>query len=270
MISTREKISNYVVLTLVAICVVFPLVWILGVAVSPSVNGNLDLGHLHWGNFATAWHEGGFGRYLKSSLIITFSVVGIATVLAIGSGYAFGVLGVPGERLLFPLVLLGIMLPMETIIVPLYYDFQSYGLIDTYQGIILAQVGLSVSFGTFWMRTAFRAVPRAVGESAAMDGAGSWAQLWRIYLPIARPAVVTLVLLSFMWTWNDYFLSLVLVSDPAHQPLTLGLGVFSGRYLVHVNLLAAAAVLIALPIVVLYLIFQRHFIRGVLAGALKE
>lgn len=270
MISTREKVSTYVVLTVVTLCVVFPLVWILGVALSPSVNGTLDPAHLHWGNFAAAWRAGGFAGYLRSSVIITLTVVVVATLLAIGSGYAFGVLGVPGERLLFPLVLLGIMLPMETIIVPLYYDFQSYRLLDSYQGIILAQIGLSVSFGTFWMRTAFRAVPRSLGESAAMDGAGTWSQLWRIYLPIVRPAVVTLVLLSFMWTWNDYFLSLVLISDPAHQPLTLGLGAFSGRYLVQVNLLAAAAVLISLPIVVMYLVFQRHFIRGVLAGALKE
>ena len=270
MISHREKVSNYAVLTVASLFVLFPVAWIIGVAISPNVSGTLDLSHIHWGNFAAAWREGGFSQYLKSSLIITLSVVAIATVLAVMSGYAFGVLGVPGEKLLFPLVLLGIMLPLETIIVPLYYDFQSYGITDTYQGIVFAQVGLSVSFGTFWMRTAFRAVPRSIAESASMDGAGSWSQLWRIYLPIAKPAVVTLVLLSFMWTWNDYFLSLVLVSDPAHQPLTLGLGNFSSRYLVQTNLLAAAAVLISLPVMALYFVFQRHFIRGVLSGALKE
>ena len=270
MISSWEKVSNYVILTVVALCVFFPLAWIVGVAVSPNVSGTLDPGHIQWSNFAAAWKEGGFGQYLKSSVIITVSVVAVATVLTVMSGYAFGVLGVPGERLLFPVVLLGIMLPMETIIVPLYYDFQSYGITDTYQGIIFAQIGLSVSFGTFWMRTAFRAVPPTLAEAASMDGAGAWSQLWRIYLPVAKPAVITLVLLSFMWTWNDYFLSLVLVSDPAHQPLTLGLGNFSSRYLVQFNLLAAAAVLISLPIVVMYLVFQRHFIRGVLAGALKE
>lgn len=270
MISTREKISGYVLLTLIAACVLFPVAWILGVALSPNISGTLDVGDLRWGNFADAWREGGFGDYLMSSVIITGSVVSIATVLAVMSGYAFGVLGVPGQKVLFPVVLLGIMLPMETIIVPLYYNLESYGLIDSYQGIILAQIGLSVSFGTFWMRAAFRAVPRSIADSAAMDGAGPWAQLWRIHLPIARPAVMTLVLLSFMWTWNDYFLSLVLVSDPAHQPLTLGLGHFSSRYMVQTNLLAAAAVLISLPIVVMYAVFQRHFIRGVLAGALKD
>ena len=119
MISTREKLSGYVVLTLVALCVLFPVAWILGVALSPNVSGTLDTGDLRWGNFAAAWEEGGFGTYLMSSVIITVSVVCVATVLAVMSGYAFGVLGVPGQKLLFPLVLLGIMLPMETIIVPL-------------------------------------------------------------------------------------------------------------------------------------------------------
>ncbi|MGW3449644.1 carbohydrate ABC transporter permease [Streptomyces sp. NPDC001076] len=269
MISRPEKIFNYAFLTLLAVGVLFPVLWVLGIAVSPDIAGTLDLGHLQWSNFAEAWRQAGFSEYLKSSLIITGLVVSASTVLAILSGYAFGVLGVVGERVLFPLLLVGIMIPMEAIIVPLYYDLQSEGLTDTYQGVILAHVGLGVSFGAFWMRAAFRAVPPSIGESAQMDGAGSWTMLWRVYLPIARPAVLTFVLLSFMWTWNDYFLSLILVSDPSHQPMTLGLGAFSGRYLVHVNLLAAAAVLISVPVVVLYLFFQRQFIRGMLSGAVK-
>jgi raffinose/stachyose/melibiose transport system permease protein len=269
MISTREKVFNYAFLTLLAAAVLFPVAWILGVAVSPNISGTLDLGHFQWSNFTEAWHQAGFSQYLKSSLVITGSAVAASTVLSILSGYAFGVLGVIGEKLLFPLLLLGVMIPTEAIIGPLYYDFQSEGLVDTYQGIILAHVGLGVSFGAFWMRSAFRSIPVSIGESAQMDGANSWTSLWRIYLPIAKPAVMTLILLNFMWTWNDYFLSLILVSDPAHQPLTLGLGAFSGRYTVHVNLLAAAAVMISLPVVGLYVFFQRQFIRGMLSGAVK-
>jgi raffinose/stachyose/melibiose transport system permease protein len=269
MISRRERVMTYTVLVVVTAGVLFPLVWVLFDALSPNPTGAIDLGALHWSNFVTAWKEAGFGQYLKSSLIITGFVVVLGTFVAILSGYAFGVLGVAGEKLLFPLVILGLMLPMEAFVVPLYYDFLSYGITDTYQGIILAHLGMGVSFGAFWMRTAFRAVPPALSEAARMDGAGSWAQLWRVYLPIARPAVVTLVLLSFLWTWNDYFLALVLVPDPAHQPITLGLGAFSGKYLVQLNLLSAAAILVSLPIIVLSFVFQRQFIRGLLSGAIK-
>ena len=270
MISTHEKVSNYVLLVIVALWVMFPLVWVLGVAVSPNISGTLDLAHPQWANFATAWQLAGFSQYLNSSLLITGTVVTVGTLLAIMSGYAFGVLGVFVEKLFFPLVLLGIMIPMETIVVPMYYDFQSFGITDTYQGIILAHIGMGVSFGAFWMRIAFRAVPKSIADAAAIDGANSWTQLWRVYLPLARPAIFTLVLLSFTWTWNDYFLALILVSDPAHQPLTLGLGAFSGRYLVQTNFLAAAAILISLPVVALCLAFQRQFIRGMLSGAVKE
>jgi raffinose/stachyose/melibiose transport system permease protein len=269
MISRRERIFNYVLLALVSAGVLFPLVWVLFDALSPSPSGAIELSHLQWSNFAAAWTQAGFSQYLKSSLIITGSVVIIGTLVAILSGYAFGVLGVVGDRLLFPLILLGLMLPMEAFIVPLYYDFLSWRLTDTYQGIVLAHLGMGVSFGAFWMRTAFRAVPGSIAEAATIDGATSWSQLWRIYLPLARPAVVTFVLLSFLWTWNDYFLALVLVSDPAHQPITLGLGAFSGRYLVQVNLLSAAAILVSLPIIVLSFVFQRQFIRGILSGSVK-
>jgi raffinose/stachyose/melibiose transport system permease protein len=270
MISNRERIANYVILAIVGIGVLFPLAWVLLDALSPNSTGTIDLGHISWSNFTTAWTQAGFSQYLKSSLIITGSVVALGTLIAILSGYAFGVLGVFGQRFLFPLVLIGLMLPMEAFIVPLYYDFQSYGITDTYRGIILAHVGMGASFGAFWMSTAFKSIPRSISESAEIDGANSWAALWRIYLPMARPQVITFVLLSFLWTWNDYFLALILVSDPGHQPLTLGLGAFSGRYLVHINLLSAAAIMISAPVVVLCLVFQRHFIRGILSGALKE
>jgi raffinose/stachyose/melibiose transport system permease protein len=269
MISRRERVMTYTLLAIVSIAVLFPLVWVLFQALSPSSVGAVDLTHLQWSNFVTAWQQAGFTSYLKSSLIITGSVVVIGTLVAILSGYAFGVLGVTGEKVLFPVVLLGLMLPMEAFIVPLYYDFLDYRITDTYQGIVLAHLGMGVSFGAFWMRTAFKSVPDSLGEAARIDGAGSWAQLWRVYLPLARPAVLTLVLLSFLWTWNDYFLALVIVSDPAHQPITLGLGAFSGRYLVQINLLSAAAILVSLPIIVLSFIFQRQFVRGMLSGSVK-
>jgi raffinose/stachyose/melibiose transport system permease protein len=269
MISRRERVMTYALLGIVAIGVLFPLVWVLFDALSPSSTGAIDVTHLQWSNFVTAWEQAGFTQYLKSSLIITGSVVAIGTIVSIMSGYAFGVLGVIGEKILFPLVLVGLMLPMEAFIVPLYYDFQSYHLTDTYQGIILAHLGMGVSFGAFWMRTAFKAVPPSLGEAARIDGANAWTQLWRVYLPIARPAVFTFILLSVLWTWNDYFLALVLVSDPAHQPITLGLGAFSGHYLVQINLLSAAAILVSLPIIVLSFVFQRQFVRGILSGSVK-
>ncbi|MFI7066818.1 carbohydrate ABC transporter permease [Kribbella sp. NPDC050124] len=270
MISRSERVLNHTVLALVSILVLFPVVWFVFTALSPNRSGQLDLTNLHWENFGTAWKLGGFGQAMLASAVITVGAVTGQTLLAVLSGFAFGVLGVAGQKVIFPVVLLGLMISAEVFIVPLYYTFQSLGLTNSWLGLIIIQIGMGVPFGTFWMRATFRAVPASLVEAAEMDGARTWRILWQILLPISRPAVLTLALLSFMWTWNDFFLSLIFIADPAIQPATLALGVFQGRHSVDVNLLAAGSLIVALPVLVLYAFFQRHFIRGVLNGALKE
>jgi raffinose/stachyose/melibiose transport system permease protein len=134
---------------------------------------------------------------------------------------------------------------------------------------VIAHAGLGVSFGVFWMRATLQAVPRELVESAELDGAGRLRLLWSIVVPVIRPGLITMVLLMFMWTWNDYFLAFVLINDEAKMPVTLALGSFSTRYTQQLNLMAAAAVLVALPVLILYMFFQRQFIQGVMSGALK-
>lgn len=269
MTSTRERAANYAILGLFALTVLLPVAYLLRTALTaPGAGGGLT--SLRLGNFSRAWTDAGLSGFIASSAIIATAAVIATTFLSVLAGYAFGILGVAGGRLLFPLVLAGIMIPLEAIIVPLYFNFRTLNLTDSYLGLILAHTGLSVSFGTFWMRSTFKSLPRGLVEAGEMDGANSWELLWRVLVPVARPAMVTLALLVFTWTWNDYFLALVLTSNPDVQPATLALGTFQGRYLTQTNLLAAAAVLVSTPVVILYMLFQRQFIGGVLAGALKE
>lgn len=270
MISRAERVLNHSVLVLVSIFVLFPVVWFLFTALSPARSGQLDLLHPQWSNFATAWNAGAFGPAMLASAVITVGAVAGQVVLAVLSGYAFGVLGVAGQRVLFPLILFGLMISAEVFIIPLYYTFQAMGLTNSWLGLIIIQIGMGVPFGAFWMRATFRAVPPSLIEAAEMDGARSWRILWQVLLPISRPAVLTLALLSFMWTWNDFFLSLVFIADPAIQPATLALGVFQGKNTLDVNLLAAGSLIVAVPVLLLYAFFQRHFISGVLNGAIKE
>ena len=142
--------------------------------------------------------------------------------------------------MLFPLVLLGLMISAEVFIIPLYYKFQSIGLTNSWLGLIIIHIGMGVPFGAFWMRATFRAVPASLIESAEIDGARyAGACSGRSCFRSRKPAMLTLVLLSFMWTWNDFFLSLVFIADPTIQPATLALGVFQGQHTLDVNLLAA-------------------------------
>lgn len=269
--SKGEIVTNYIVLGIFAVIVLIPVLWLLGAALSPKRNGAVDPTHLelNWSNFVQAWVQSDFGRHLLVSVTLSVSVVAVICLIAPLAAYAFAVLRIPGGRWLFPVFLAGIMIPLEGIVVPLYFNLRSYGLTGTLLGLILAQIGLSVSFGVFWMRAAFLAVPPAVLESAELDGAGRLRTLRSIAFPIAKPAVVTMALLTFMWTWNDYFLAFVLINNPDQYPVTVALGDFTTRYTTEVNLTCAAAVLLSVPVLILYVLFQRQFIQGVLSGALK-
>jgi raffinose/stachyose/melibiose transport system permease protein len=264
-----ETIANYAILLFFTVVVMLPIVWTVLAALSPNLDGTPST-TLRWSNFASAWTRGDLGQALLSSVVITAGAVVLQVLLALGSGYAFGVLNVIGSRVLFPLVLLGLMLSTEALIIPIYFQFRELGLINSWLGLIAIHVGMGVPFGAFWMRATFRAIPASLVESARMDGAGTWRVLWRILVPVSRPAILTLVLLNAMWTWNDYFVALIMISDPSKQPVTLALGAFQGRFTTEFNSMSAAAIIICLPVLLLYAFFQRQFIHGVLTGALKE
>jgi raffinose/stachyose/melibiose transport system permease protein len=161
------------------------------------------------------------------------------------------------------------MVPQESYIIPLYYQLRSMSLYDTYWALILPQIGMSVCFGTFWMQGFFLAVPRDMVDAARVDGATSWGILWRVLRPVVWPGVLTMIVLFFIWTWNDFLLALVLVSKEELRTLPLGLAFFQGAHTTNVPLLAAGATLVSLPSILIYVTFQRYFIRGIAGGSVK-
>jgi raffinose/stachyose/melibiose transport system permease protein len=270
MVGSRiETVLSYAILVLFSLAVLLPVGWLLLAAMSPKANAGVDLTDLRIGNFAEAWVQADFGLHLLNSLLICVGAVLLTSVLSVLAGYGLTILAMPGARIVFPLILAGIMIPLEGILVPLYYNLRSAGLTSSLLGLVIAHAGLGISFGVFWMRATLQAIPRELIESAELDGAGRLRVLWSIVLPVIRPGLITMVLLMFMWTWNDYFLAFVLINDESRMPVTLALGSFSTRYTQQLNLMAAAAVLVALPVLILYMFFQRQFIQGVMSGALK-
>ena len=271
MIDRREQALTYTLLGVFSLIALVPIAGIVLTALQApgelATFGEPD--GFHPGNFPTAWDEGNFSSYLRSSVVVAVAVVAASTLLSIPAGYAFGMMRFRGEQALFYLFLLGLMVPLEATIVPLYYDFRDLALTDTYAALILPQVGVSLAFGTFWMRAFFRSVPRSLVEAARIDGSSAWSTLWRVLLPTARPAVVTMMVLIFMWTWNEFLLALVMVSDEGLRTAPLGLAFFQGRNTTDFALLAAGAVIVATPVVLVYVFLQRHFIRGMLSGAIK-
>lgn len=220
-------------------------------------------------NFEQAWRVGRFSVFFKNSVIVATTVVVSSVFLSTLSGYAFGSLPLPGKTWLYSLMLIGYMVPFEAVIIPLYNFMDKLGLTETLWALILPQVGLSISFGTMWMASFFENAPEELTDAAAIDGCSRWQTLWYILFPIAKPAVTTLIVLIFMWTWNEFLLALVMVQNESLRTLPVGLAFFQGKYTANIPLMAAGAIIVALPTILIYILFQRFFIRGMLGGAVK-
>lgn len=193
----------------------------------------------------------------------------LSVFLSTLTGYAFGMLPLPGKKWLLTLIILGFMVPFEAVLIPLYNLMDMIGLRDTYWALILPQVALSLSFGTLWMSSFFEEAPKELADAAAIDGCSRWQTLWLVLWPLAKPAVTTLVVLFFVWTWNEFLLALVMVQDEALRTLPVGLAFFQGRHSGNIPLMAAGAIIVAVPTILVYILFQRFFIRGMLGGAVK-
>jgi raffinose/stachyose/melibiose transport system permease protein len=263
---------NYALLTFFLLVAVLPLVGIFFTAFKTtaelSANPFSLPEHWHWENFRDAWQGARFEIYFRSSVIVVVPVVVIASLLSTMSGYALGTMRFPGDNALMLLILLGLMVPFEAVIIPLWHLMGTFGLRNSYWALILPQVALSFSFGTFWMRAHFRGIPSELIDAAVVDGCSTWGVLWRVLFPLSRPALLSLIVLLFMWTWNEFFLALVMVSGDL-RTLPVGLALLRGRYASDVPVMAAAAIMVFMPVILLYFVFQRHFIRGMISGALK-
>ncbi len=276
MISPVERAVTYGVLLLASVYAIYPLLSIVFLALHEP--GSLSTGLAlptdpSLEAFKRAWTEGGFDHALLSSFIITISVVVVSVFLSVLAGFAFGTMRFRGSSLLFAFLLLGVVVPWEATVYPLYHDFRRIGLVDSYLAVILPEIGLSVAFGTFWLRGFFRSAPRQLLDAARIDGASSWTTLWRVLVPIGRPAIVTLAILLFVFTWNDYLLALVMIQDDTTWTAPVALASFAGRQYDTGELreiVAAASVLVALPILVIYIALQGQFMRGLLGGSVKE
>lgn len=266
-VTPAERAMNYVILCLFALFALAPIVSIVRTSLAPQTGRPAGI---HWENLREAWSIGGFSHTLTNSLVVAAIVVSVSLVLSLLTGYAFGTMRFRGSGALFGLFLLGLMIPAEAIVIPLFFDLRTLGLTDTWFAVSAPQIAQSVAFGTFWMRTQFRAVPDSLVEAAALDGAGPLRTLTRILLPASKAAVSTLAVLLFMWTWNEFLIALVMAPQGQIRTAPLGLANFQGQYTAERPLLAAGAIIVALPLVGMFLFLQRYFIQGMLEGASKE
>lgn len=267
------KVLMYAFLTMAATVVLIPLLSLFSVSIQPATSTSTSLSwptDPDWENYVLAWTKGDFPlpNLMLNSIMVALVVVPVGVTVSVLAGYAFGTMKFPGSRVLFYLFMIGLVMPFEATIVPLYYQLRSMGLTNTLWGVILPEIGLFCAFGIFWMRQFFLASPPALVEAARIDGANSLRILRSVLLPTAWPPVLTLATLMFIWSWNEFLLSLV-VLDRTTRTAPSGLGIFTGQWVSDVPALSAAAIIIALPTVLLYIALNRKIISGVLQGSVK-
>jgi raffinose/stachyose/melibiose transport system permease protein len=271
-VARRSVLSGGALLLVLMALTLLPFASMLTTALHPS--GTYPKGldwpsDPHWGNFLEAFHAANMGAIFKSSVLIVLAVVPVSVVIATMAGFALGQLRIPGGQVVFLFFLLGLTLPFEGVIVPIYYEIRGMGLLNTRWAIILPLIGLFMPFSVFWMRAHFLNMPRELTEAARVDGATTWQLFWRVHVPLARPAVSSLGILMTVWTWNQFLLAIVLVDDPAKRTMAGALGAFQGQWGTDIPLLSAGSLLILTPTIIVFVLFQRQFVSALLQGSLK-
>jgi raffinose/stachyose/melibiose transport system permease protein len=222
-----------------------------------------------WGNFVEAFNSAKLDRLLLSSITIVACVVPVSVLIGTMAGFGLAKLAPRGSQFVYLLFVVGLTLPLEVVIIPLYYEIQWLGLLNTKFAIILPLIGLFMPFSIYWMRAHFVNVPAEMSEAAEIDGASAWQQFWLVQVPLARPPILSLAILQFLWTWNSFLLPLVLVEVPLERTMAGALGAFQGQWGTNIPLLCAGSLLILAPSIILFLLFQKQFVAALLQGAVK-
>ncbi|MDD5369470.1 MAG: carbohydrate ABC transporter permease [Anaerolineaceae bacterium] len=268
-----EKILFYFFLTFVGLVFVYPFIFMVATSLkdSPEVFANLLSlfgARLRFENYATVLGTVNMGHYMINTAIVTLGVTVGQIVTSLLGGYAFARIRFPGRDLIFRLYLGTIMIPFTVIMIPIYKLMLTFGWVDKLQALIVPW--LFTAAGTFLMRQFFKGFPIELEEAAYLDGANRFTILWRVFVPLAGPAIATQFTISFLYAWNSFIWPLVAIQSKANYVVTQGLAVIQGGYHASPPLVLAGATLVILPTVIVFLLAQRYFVEGIATTGMKN
>jgi len=261
----------YVLTGGLAILFLYPLLWTAVASVSPRA-GTAQAEGFGWNNYLTlANYQAGIWQYLFNSTFVSLLTVALTLVVSTLAGYAFARFDFPGRDALFLGTLAILMVPYATLLIPLYVLLNRIGLQNSLVGVALVLTMFQLPFSVFMMRISFESVPRELDEAATVDGASSFGVLWRVLLPAVQPGLITVGLFSFLAAWNDFMAPLILINDSDRMTLPLAISNLRVQVqgIVDYGATEAGVVILALPCCILFLLLQRHYVRGFMSGALK-
>jgi multiple sugar transport system permease protein len=264
--------SWHLVLFPLAILMVVPMLWMVITSVE-TLNETrrfppiLVPSGVQWRNYTDVLQQAPFARWFINTLVVTVVVVAGNLLFCSLAGYAFARIKFFGRDVVFILVLATLMIPFQVIMIPTFLIVRKLGLIDTLGALVVPN--LAGAFGIFLLRQFFRSLPVELEEAARIDGASRLGVLFKIVLPLSGPVLATVAVITFLWTWNDFLWPLVTIFSPDNMTLQLGLTTFQGAHQTNTNLLMAANVMSVLPVLFLFFVAQRFFIRGIATSGLK-
>lgn len=279
MVGMRVKLFKsallYMVLILLAIIWIVPVFTLMATALKSKKDffSGLSLFSLPpqiaWSNFSDAFIKGKLLKYMWNDVIICVIKVPLGIIIEALAAFALTRLNIKHKTGLFVFFLIGMMIPMQTALVPINVAFSRLNLLNTYTGLFYVYIGFGISFGILIFRGFFRGIPRDIDQSAYIDGCNKWKLFWNIILPISKPAVATLVITDFLATWNEYLLASVIINDNAKKTVPVGIMTFIGEHATDYGYLCAGVLISVIPVMVVYLVFQRYFVEG-MSGAIKQ
>lgn len=270
-----QKIALYSVLILLAVIWIIPIFTLVATALKHKRDfiSGLSLFQLPeeiaWDNFYNAITQGRLFTYMKNDLIISFLKVPLG--IFVGSLAAFGLtrMNIKHRTGIFVFFLVGMMLPMQTALVPINIIYSKLHLLNTYVGLFYVYIGFGLSYCILIMRGFMLGIPKELDEAAYIDGCNKWQLYFRIILPVSKPAVATLFITDFLSTWNEYLLASVIINDNSMKTVPVGIMTFVGEHGTDYGYLCAGVLVAVIPVMIVYLVFQRYFVEG-MSGAVKS
>jgi ABC-type glycerol-3-phosphate transport system permease component len=270
---TIPRLALYLALTAGGLFMLMPFIWMFSSSLKDqgaifAYPPSLFPPEARWSNFREILDVVPFGRYFSNSVFI--AVVSVVGQLLSCSMAAFAWARIPffGRNVLFMTLMAALIIPPQVTLVPLFIMMNSVDWIDTYYPLILP-FWLGGAFGTFLLRQFFLAIPRDLEDAAKIDGAGPWRIYWSIYMPLCKPALATVAIFTFLLQWNELLRPLIFLSTPEKLPLTVGLAALRSQYSTLWNLIMAGALISVIPVLILFVVAQRYFVRGVTSSGLK-
>ena len=269
-----RKIWHYAVLIFFALLILLPLLFMLVTSLRPMMdlakNGAMSLpASVSLDNYIRAWTKGNFLAYYKNSIWIAAATVAILLTVVLCASYALVFMRMRGKSVVMPLILFGLIIPFEQIMFPLFTNLRSYGLINSSWSVILPQAALGIPVGIVLMKNYMSSIPAEIIQAARIDGASETAVLLRVVIPMTKPVINTLLIFFTISSWNNFMLPNIMLQKPEVQTLTVGLNFFKESNSADFPLMIAAAFIVALPVLLVYVIFQDKITEGMIAGSIK-